>query len=131
MAVDGKIPDEAATDDIYIPIGSTSSGHQTSEVQLTGNLNATDEIATGLKLISGGTTTADSAEYLGDTTTDTTWSALANASTTGSAEMINGGTVQTSAAYSVLNTAGASLSTLQLTSILTLVIYTTKQVILG
>ncbi len=101
----GDISDEATTEDIYIPIGSTSSANQTSEVSFTGNLNATDEVAEGLNLISGGTTTSDVDEYLGDTTTDSSWTALN--STTGSAELINGGTVQTSAAYAVLNTTGS------------------------
>ncbi len=103
MAVNGVIPDEATTDDITIPIGSTTSGNQTSKASFTGNLDATNEIATGLKLISGGTVTSDAASYLGDTTVDDSWTALSSASTTGSAQMINGGTVQTSAAYAVLN----------------------------
>ena len=103
MANNGVIPAEASTEDIYIPIGSTSEAHQTTEVAFSGNLDATDEIATVTKLISGGSVTTDATDYLGETTSDSSWTALN--STTGSAEYINGGTVQTSAAYAVINPA--------------------------
>ncbi len=45
-----KVPQDARTENIFIPIGSTGGMAQTTKVQFQGNLNSSQEIATGLRL---------------------------------------------------------------------------------
>lgn len=103
MANDGVIADTGQIEDIYINMGSVDEAHATSQVSFTGNLDATSTVSESTLLVSSLPADADAAAYLGDVSTSgsSTWNALAS-STTGSS-MINGGLVQTSAAYAVLN----------------------------
>ncbi len=118
----GNINDTGIIEDIFIPLGEVSSGHETSEVSFTGNLDARSDVATGTMLISAAVADADASEWIGDDATVNgtagSWTVLNQAATSGSTavSMINGGSVQTSSAYAVYDaTAGtysaASLNT--------------------
>lgn len=109
QAENGVINEGGTVGDLTIPIGQTGGARETTQISLTGNLNSDQEVATGLKLANqidvevpaGADDFEGYNDYLGDvTTTDATWEVFNTAAAT-DFFMINGGSVQTTAALAV------------------------------
>jgi len=105
VAENGLIPESGDIDDLVIPIGQTGAATETTKSSFTGNLNSDQDVANGVRLVSGALGSAVTQTWLegfGSLVTDTTWTGL------GANEYVNGGTVQTTAALSSNPVAGVN-----------------------
>lgn len=115
QAENGVVDAGGEVSDLTIPIGQTGAARETTQISLTGNLNSDQEVASGLRLanqidienVAGADDFDGYNNYLGEVnSTDSTWEVLNNALPT-DYYMINGGTVQTTAALATAT--GAAL----------------------